>query len=66
MKFIDLSRKCAGQPQRYFNASINLIIYGLADSSELRFAARAQEGSKAGWGLLGQSLGKEGGCEARA
>lgn len=32
-QFIDLSRTCAGQPQRYFNSSINLIIYGLADSS---------------------------------
>lgn len=47
-KFINLSRKYAGQAQRYFNASINLIIYGLADSSEPHFAARARERLKGG------------------
>lgn len=60
-QFIDLLGKHAGQIQRYLNSSINLIIYGLTASSELSFAALAQEQFK-GW--LGVA-GIERGCAAR-
>lgn len=56
-QFIDLSRKRAGQPQRYFNSSTNLIIYGVADSSDLSFAARAWEKLKYWLRVDGTELG---------
>jgi len=56
-QFIDLSRKCAGQTQRYFHTSINLVIYGLAGSSEVSFTARAQERLKGCLGVAGTELG---------